>query len=112
VLHQLPPFAAPYAGIEARLDFVSRKPVKFGEQLASVHGHGSPHPASTASPCSDKLINQPHACRSDHQARANQQEGSYPLSADYLCCGQGKPSEQYCTRHEEGEGSAQHQALY
>jgi hypothetical protein len=40
-----------------------------------------------ASPLSDKLINQPHPRRANHQARANQQKGPYPLSADYLCGG-------------------------
>jgi hypothetical protein len=59
-----------------------------------------------ASPLSDKLISQPHPRRANHQARANQQEGSYPLCANYLCYGKGESGEQYGACHEEGEKAA------
>ena len=36
MLHQLTPIATPYASVATRLDFVSGKFIKFGEQLVAV----------------------------------------------------------------------------
>jgi hypothetical protein len=49
---------------------------------------------STAASRPDELVYQPHPGGSNHQTRADQQEGPYPLTTDYLCDGQGEPGEQ------------------
>jgi hypothetical protein len=54
-------------------------------------------------PPADELVEQPHSCGPDHQARTDQQEGAYPLSADYLVGGQGEPREQQGACQKEGE---------
>ena len=55
-----------------------------GTTTTNLFRAGPNRPLSTASARPANLISQPHARRSDHQARADQQEGPYSLPAGKL----------------------------